>query len=185
MFYCKIDGETELRQLEEPHAQELFELVDGNRDHLRRWLPWVDAMQAAEDEKRFIADAGEWYRKNGTITAGIWHSGRLAGSIGLVGLDLANRNVKIGYWIGREYQGRGLATLACRAVVNTAFEDLGLKRVEIQAAAENYRSRAVPERLGFKLEGVSRQSTWLYDHFQDMAIYSVLSEEWPRQQALP
>ena len=69
-------------------------------------------------------------------------------------------------------------TASCRAVVQYAFNDMGLNRVVIRCATGNRRSRAIPERLGFTLEGVAKQSEWLYDHFVDLAIYSLLRSEW-------
>ena len=178
MFTHKIDEDTELRLLVEEHAQELFELTDCNRGHLRKWLPWVDATKTVDDSRQFILRSLEQYEKNGAVNAGIWHHGRLAGVISFVMTDLYNRNTWIGYWIGEQYQGKGLITGACRVMLATAFEEMVLNRVEIRAATGNSRSRAIPERLSFRLEGILRQSTWLDDHFQDMAVYSMLRNEW-------
>jgi len=178
MFTHKIDDNTELRLLEEEHAQELFELTDCSRDYLRKWLPWVDATKEVEDSRQFILKALEQYETTGAVNAGIWHQGRLAGVISFVMTDLYNRNTWIGYWLGEHYQGKGLMTAACRVMLATAFEEMGLNRVEIRAATDNDRSRAIPEGLGFRLDGILRQSTWLNDHFQDMAVYSLLRSEW-------
>ena len=178
MFTYKIDDDTELRLLEEQYAQELFDLTDSNRDQLRKWLPWVDATKAVDDSREFILKSLEQYEKNGAVNAGIWHHGRLAGVISFVMLDVYNRNTWLGYWLCEQYQGKGLVTAACRVMLATAFEDMGLNRVEIRAATENSRSRAIPERLGFRLEGILRESTWLHDHFHDMAVYSMLRSEW-------
>lgn len=65
-------------------------------------------------------------------------------------------------------------TASCRALINRAFGELDLHRVMILCATENRRSRAIPERLGFTLEGVAREAEWLYDHFVDLAIYGLL-----------
>ena len=178
MFTYKINDDTELRMLEEQHAQELFELTEGSREHLRKWLPWVDATTSVDVTKDFILKALEQYEKTGAVNAGIWYKGRLAGVISFVMTDLYNRNTWIGYWLGERYQGKGLMTAACRIMLATAFEEMGLNRVEIRAATENNRSRAIPEGLGFRLEGILRQSAWLNDHFQDMAVYSLLRQEW-------
>ena len=68
-------------------------------------------------------------------------------------------------------------TQSCRAVIGHAFTTLGLHRVVIRCAMENQRSRAIPERLGFALEGIERQSQWLYDHFVDLAVYALLQTD--------
>src|SRR3712207_8983550 len=53
-----------------------------------------------------------------------------------------------------------------------SFLELGLNRVSIACATENKKSCAIPERLGFRREGVQRQAEWLYDHFVDHVIRS-------------
>ncbi len=70
-------------------------------------------------------------------------------------------------------------TRACKAIIDHTFKDLGLHRVEIRCAAENFKSQAIPERLGFAREGVIRQAEWLYDHFEDHVVYGLLAPEWP------
>jgi ribosomal-protein-serine acetyltransferase len=48
----------------------------------------------------------------------------------------------------------------------------------MQCGVANVRSRAIPERLGFRLEGVRRQSHWITDQFVDHAVYGMLAPEW-------
>jgi ribosomal-protein-serine acetyltransferase len=50
--------------------------------------------------------------------------------------------------------------------------------VQINCNVENAKSRAIPERLGFKLEGIHRQVEFLHDRFGDWAVYAMLREEW-------
>ena len=70
-------------------------------------------------------------------------------------------------------------TRAVSALVDHAFSSLGLNRVEIRAAPENRRSRAIADRLGFQLEGTLRQAQRIGDQYLDNAVYSMLAEEWP------
>lgn len=69
-------------------------------------------------------------------------------------------------------------TEAVKVFVEHALVDLKLNRVEIRCAVENYKSRSIPERLGFTKEGLTRESEWLYDHYVDHVIYSMLASEW-------
>ena len=71
-------------------------------------------------------------------------------------------------------------TKACRAVVATAFEKYDLHRIEIRCATGNNKSCAIAKRLGFQYEGTLREAEWLYDHFVDLAVYSMLEQEWAR-----
>jgi ribosomal-protein-serine acetyltransferase len=68
-------------------------------------------------------------------------------------------------------------TECCRAFIAHAFETWKLNRITIECATENTRSRGVPERLGFKLEGVVRQSEWLHDRYVDHALYGLLKSD--------
>jgi ribosomal-protein-serine acetyltransferase len=183
VFSHKLSENTELRLLEERHAQELTDLTDRNREHLRAWLPWVDANRTVEDRKNFIRGALKQFAENNGFVAGIWHEGRLAGVISYVSIDWDNRTTEVGYWLGEEFQGQGLVTAACWALVDHAFEELGLNRVTIACATENKKSCAIPERLGFRREGVQRQAEWLYDHFVDHVVYAALASEWQTQRS--
>ena len=101
--------------------------------------------------------------------------------VGYHAIDWENRSTALGYWLGKGYQGKGLVTAACRALVEHAFGELDLNRVSIACATENKKSCAVPDRLGFRREGVVRQAEWLYDHFVDHAVYATLASEWRKR----
>jgi ribosomal-protein-serine acetyltransferase len=178
MFSYRIDDDTELKLLELHHAEELFNLINANREDLREWLPWVDGTQKEEDVKAFITSTRKQFCSNEGFTSGIFYKGSLGGVIGYNSANWKNRHIAIGYWLGKEFQGKGIMTRACRAFVNHAFVEYKLNRVEIRAAVQNVKSRAIPERLGFTHEGIIRQAGWLYDHFVDHAVYGMLAEEW-------
>ncbi|MGI9180386.1 MAG: GNAT family N-acetyltransferase [Longimicrobiaceae bacterium] len=178
MFTHRIDEHTELRLLEERHAALLYALIDRNREHLRQWLPWVDASRSADGQRDFIRGALQRFAANDGLNAAIWHRGELAGVIGLHAINWPNRSTSIGYWLAASFQGKGVMTAACRALIDHALGELGLNRVEIRCATGNRRSRAIPERLGFTQEGTLRQAEWLYDRYEDLVLYSMLASEW-------
>ncbi len=68
-------------------------------------------------------------------------------------------------------------TTCCRALIVHSFRVWKLNRVTIECATENTRSRAIPERLGFKLEGIIRGVEKLHDHYADHAFYGLLRSE--------
>src|SRR6267378_3375084 len=162
-----VDDDIELCLLEERHAQELFDLVDANRAHLRAWLPWVDYETSVEDSKAFIKSALRQFASNDGFQLGIRYRGQLAGLIGYHPINWSNRKVEIGYWLAESFQGRGLMTKACKTLITYAFDELGLNKVSVQCATGNSRSCAIPKRLGFTREGILRDAEWLYDHYVD------------------
>jgi ribosomal-protein-serine acetyltransferase len=177
-FTFRLNDDSEIGLLEEKHAVELFELTDRNRDYLREWLPWLDATKTSEDTRQFIKRSLEQFTRQGNFSLSIWFKGKLAGTIGYSKMDSANQKVSIGYWIGSEYQHKGLVTLASTAMIDYAFNDLGLNRLEILCAVNNKQSQAIPERLGFTQEGILRQAEKLYDQFVDLVVYGILTSEW-------
>lgn len=178
MFQRSLRDNSELRQLEKGHAPELFALTDCCRSYLREWLPWVDGTKEVKDTAAFIESAAQQFASNNGFQTGIWFRGKIAGCIGYHYVDWPNRKTSIGYWLGEEFQGRGLMTMACRALTDHALADLKLNRIEIGIATQNEKSRAIPQRLGFKEEGIRRQVEWLYDHFVDHMVYVMLADDW-------
>jgi ribosomal-protein-serine acetyltransferase len=178
MFRLIVDDEVDLRLLEERHAEALYALTDQNRQQLRRWLVWVDRTNSPADSAAFIRNGLYQFSNSDGFQAGIWFKDQLAGGIGFHYWDWNNRKTEIGYWLGATFQGQGVMTRACRAMVDYAFGELGLNRVQIRCARDNARSRAIPLRLGFTEEGALRQAEWLIDHFEDQIVYGILAEEW-------
>lgn len=178
MFVFKVDHEIELRLLEERHAEAIFALVDANRGHLRQWLPWVDAEVSPKEVRDYIRKMREKFAAGTGLVTGVWFQGRLVGAIGFVNLELESRWAEIGYWLDAQAQGQGIITRSCRALINYAFDDLQLNRIVIRCAEGNLKSRAIPEKLGFQLEGQLRQMIWLYDRFWDAMMYGMLADEW-------
>jgi len=163
-----------LKLLEERHAEELFPLIDQSRESLREWLPWVDGTKTVDDSKDFIRAGLKQFSDNNGFQAGIWHHGKLAGVIGLHHIDWSNQATSIGYWLSREFEGKGLMTETCRAVIDYCFHELKLNRIEIRVATGNHKSLAIPERLGFQKEGCLRSSEKLYDKYVDHNVFSLI-----------
>ena len=178
MFKYAVNNDVSLKLLESRHAEELFSLTDRNREYLREWLPWIDGTTKVESTRDFISSSRLSFAENRGLNLGIFYKDQIAGCIGLHEIDRGNRKTSIGYWLGAEYQGKGIMTSSCRVLIDYAFNDLLLNRVEIRAAVTNSRSRSIPERLGFVNEGIVRQAEWLYDHYVDHVIYGMLRDEW-------
>lgn len=178
MLSLKIDDETELRLIEPRHAEALNALVERNLEHLREWSAWLKRERSIENTRDFIKRNMARMSEDGGYALAIWHRGEMAGQVEYNYLDWVNRTTEMGYWLGASFQGRGLVTRSCRALIEHAFGELKLNRVEMRCAVENRRSRRVPERLGFRQEGVLVQAEWMHDHFHDLVVYAVLAAEW-------
>jgi RimJ/RimL family protein N-acetyltransferase len=114
---------------------------------------------------------------------GIVVDGELAGGAGL-SWDPHRVAGEIGYWVRVSFEGRGLVTLAARELTRLAFEHVGVNRVVIRAGVGNVRSRKVPERLAYALEGVERGSGRGLGGYYDMTVYAMLADEWRERRGL-
>jgi len=171
-----VGDDIGLRLLEEADAQALQVLIEANRDRLARWLPWAEA-QGFEETLEFVRKTRSQAQENNGFQAAIVLDGEIVGVAGYPDVDWANRSTRIGYWLDEVHQGRGIATAAVRVLVDHALSVWRLNRVEIHAAAENRRSRAIPERLGFREEGTLRQAQSVGGRYLDHVVYSMLATD--------
>ncbi len=180
MLRLELPGGYALRLLEESDADELFAVIDANREQLATWMPWARRDRAPEDTLPFIRATRRQIADNdGLQTTIVDPGGAIVGMVGMHRVDWANGRTSVGYWLARDAQGRGVMTEAVRAYVDYAFATLGLHRVVIEAAVENARSRAIPERLGFREEGVLREVERVGERMLDHVVYAVLAADWP------
>jgi ribosomal-protein-serine acetyltransferase len=178
----EIDDETHLRSLILEDAQDLFALVDANRPYLRRWLNWVDTTISVNDIRGFIQNALDQAANDCGPVCCITDASTLVGICGFKPIDKTTRSTELGYWLAESVAGRGIMTHCVSALIGYAFRELQVNRIELRAAEENSRSRAVAQRLGFTQEGVLRDSEWLNDHYVNQTVYSLLKREWDSEQ---
>lgn len=183
MLSPKLDA-LGVRPLEAADAAELYAVVEANRDHLARWMPWAAGQDLAATEK-FLAEAEAQIARNDGFQAAIAPKGRIIGVVGFHSIDWTNRNTSIGYWLAEHAQGNGTMTTVIRALVDHAFAEWDLHRIEIHCAPANHRSRAIPQRLGFREEAVLREAELVGGRWLDSVVYGLLESEWGRERGSP
>lgn len=159
-------------------ASLLFALTERNRPYLQRWLPWVPTVRTPADSENFILTSHKKWQDQTGLELGIWYKNELTGCIGLHELNRDQSRTVIGYWLGAEFQGHGIMTAAVSALTTYCFEVQNFDRVEISAAPENTKSRAIPERLGFVQEGIIHQPELINGEYQDSVGYRMLKKDW-------
>ncbi|MDV3103726.1 GNAT family N-acetyltransferase [Thermococcus waiotapuensis] len=126
-------------------------------------LEWYETIRRNREKEKVFA----------IITSGEW---RLAGVIGLHGIDFMNRNAEVGYIIGPEHWGRGYASEAVKLILEYAFNWLNLIKVYARVFEPNVASIRVLEKNGFKLAGRLRKHQFIPEEgFVDVLIYEKLS----------
>jgi ribosomal-protein-serine acetyltransferase len=140
-------GEVTLRRFRETDVAALHQVVQESLEHLRPWMAWVAdgySLSAAAD---FVAGAQDDWASGAAYNYGIYVQGRLAGAASLMA-RIGPGGLEIGYWLHPAYVGRGAATRTASLLATEAFR-VGVQRVEIVTDVANFRSAAVPRRLGF------------------------------------
>ncbi|KAB7666872.1 GNAT family N-acetyltransferase [Bacillus sp. B1-b2] len=178
MFNIFVDPHIKLRLLETTDANELFLLVDNNRQYLREWLPWVDQIYSPYQYQNIIPMWQQLFTDRTELNAGIYFHNRLVGMISIQQIEWANRKASIGYYLAEDAQGNGIMAKSVAAILNYAFYYLKLNRMEILCGVKNHKSQAIPEKLLFQKEGMIRDGEFLYDHYHDLYSYSMLAREW-------
>lgn len=102
----------------------------------------------------------------------------LVGLIHLWGARPQDRCATLGIALAREHIGRGYGTDATRVIANYAFREMGLHRIQLQAASFNRSGIRAYEKAGFVEEGRRRAAIWHDGRWYDEVLMSLLDGEW-------
>ncbi|WP_295829150.1 GNAT family protein [uncultured Microbacterium sp.] len=116
--------------------------------------------------------------ERGGVVLVIETDGAVIGDLVLFHLDPEAGSAEIGWVLSPAASGRGLATEAVRALIDTAFDVYGLRRLVAQIDADNVRSAALAERLGMRREAHFVENAWFKGRWSDLLVYAVLDREW-------
>lgn len=181
----QIDApDIDLQLLDHHHATMMYATIHRDRKYLRQWQNWPDYMRTLDDVRDLIKYSRQKHEADNGLDFAIMVKGHFAGKIGLTFIDWHFRTTEIGYWVSTQHQGHGVITRSTQALLKYVFEQLVLRRVNIRCAEGNLRSRAIPERLGFRFEGELSTKTWLHSKQIQEVMYSMSINRWYKQQSL-
>ncbi len=167
-----VNQSIQLEVLQESHAVGLFQLIDQNRSYLQQWLSFPPHILCVDDARQFIVGSRARMAMNSEVAFVVVSNSQIIGRFGVYKIDLYNKMGEIGYWLGEEWQGKGIATLCSQFIIDQCFTNWNLNRIEIRCAEKNVKSQGIPERLHFKKEGILMQAEYLHDRFQDLLLYA-------------
>jgi ribosomal-protein-serine acetyltransferase len=159
------------------HAAALAALVQQNLVHLHAYLPAVAELASLEAATDYLYAAEEWAAQGDVLEWYLFSGATLCGSIRVKDIETCDHKAKIGYFLGKEFEGKGIMTASLRLILDYCFNVLQLNRIELRCAVTNTPSMAVARRLGFTLEGVLRQDECLHGVFVDQQVYGLLRAE--------
>ncbi len=178
MLSLKVDNEIKLGTYTQENAEEVFNLVMKNYDHLYQWSPWLDKNYSLKRAKEFVKTCAKQIEEKTSIPLCIKLNGEIVGGTGFNSFNWDYKTTEIGYWLAKKYTGQGIVTRASRRLLDYAFDQLELNRVVMKCVPTNQKSRKIPESLGFTNEGIERQGGFHHGEFVDFVIYSILANEW-------
>jgi len=139
-----------------------------------------DFHTSIQPTREFLASVIEGYAEGhpGPWGAENRQTKRVIGAIGLRRWSRENASAELGFALKRASWNQGFASEMVRAVIDFGFQRMALNRLCAGTMTANSASRHVLEKAGMKFEGVLRQVEYFKNGFQDVALYSMLREEW-------
>ena len=176
-----VEDEVTLRPWSDDDAGALVRRI--NDPEVALYLDLVPQPYTRADARTWFELCAEGWRTGASATFAI-HVDGVEGPVGGIGVrflsELDEGGAEVGYWVGAEVRGRGIATKATRAVTRWAFDAVPeLARMQLRADAQNVASNRVAEKAGFTREGVLRAQRFNVRMGKrvDFVMWSLLREE--------
>lgn len=154
----------------------VHEAINASREELQAWLPFARHKQSLDETEANVREAHAEFLTRKDLRFHIFNkeTGEFIGSTGLHRMNWSVPKFEIGYWIDTRQSGNGYIAEAVDALTDFAFDVLQARRVEIRCDEKNSKSRAIPEKLGFHLEGTLRHDDVSVDgkELRNTCIYS-------------
>ena len=180
---CPFELTTERLVIRSPaiaDGQHLREAIAESIEALKPWMPWAEHVPTLAEAEDNCSRAAQDFKdgKDYRLHLFLKESGVFIGGSGLHNADWSVPKFEIGYWVRQSYSGHGYVTEAVGEITRFALDELGAKRVEIRASTRNVKSWRIPERLGFTLEGILRNSARHLDgSLRDTKLYAKIGKE--------
>jgi ribosomal-protein-alanine N-acetyltransferase len=157
---------TSIRHLTSEDAGELAALLVANREFLAPFEPDRDERFYTAEGQRERIESGE------QLAFAILDGSRIAGMVALSHIARGPfQSANLGYWVAQDLNDRGLATKAVAEVIEIAFGDLGLHRLEAGTQVDNLASRRVLEKNGFEPIGIARSYLLIAGEWRDHLLF--------------
>lgn len=161
-----------LRPFRETDIPQLAKIANNKKiyDNVRDMFPHPYAEENAE---KFINGFANSHEKQRIFA--IEYEGKLAGAMGIHPRDdIYRKSGEIGYWLGEEFWGKGIATAGVKLLLPYAWKELDLVRIFAGVFAYNKGSARVLEKCGFELEGILKKAVFKNGEIYDEHHYAIV-----------
>ncbi|MDF7626770.1 GNAT family protein [Lactobacillaceae bacterium L1_55_11] len=153
----------------------VFAVIDQDREHLGKFLPWAKRTKAPQVSIDHIAKVVGASPAGLDLLYVIYQGPAPIGMIEIQSLDLNNHRAEIGYWLSSSHEHRGIMTTAVKALCHYAFDTMGLHQMRIFAEVENLPSNNVIKRSGFTFLATHPDYLYRDGAYRDMNEYYLIA----------
>ncbi len=156
------------------------EAVLESQNELKEFMPWAVDIPNEEEYETLIREGHLRFleRKDLWMLLFLKGTNTVVGSSGFHRINWSVPRFEIGYWARTSFTRQGYITESTKALNEFAFDVLGAKRVQIRCDVLNKRSAAIPQRLGFTLEGILKHDSrnHLTNDLRDTMVFAKTRE---------
>ncbi|WP_242271232.1 GNAT family N-acetyltransferase [Bacillus cereus group sp. BfR-BA-01310] len=157
----------------------VHQAIKDSINELKQWLFLFQSIPTVEETEILLRNAHIDFLKRESFRYLIYHkeTNDFVGTASLHGINWSISKCEIGYWINTQFSGNGYMTETVSALTNLGFQSFKFRRIEIRCECTNTKSRTIPEKLGFELEGILRNEDLSADGKQltDTCIYAKIN----------
>jgi RimJ/RimL family protein N-acetyltransferase len=169
-----------LRQLKKTDDKSLFKYANDRLVSQYTLVPYPYTLAMAQD---FIKDTAKKIKAGVSFDLGIVAEDNNE-VVGMVAIRIKDNKAgvgEIGYWLGRKFWGKGIASEAAAMILKFAFQDLKLKKVYGKVMRPNTASVKILGKNNFMLEGMLRQHEYKMGKIHDVLLFGLLKEEYKKK----
>jgi [ribosomal protein S5]-alanine N-acetyltransferase len=171
-------GSVSLRRLNRFDFRRLNFLLLTERDWLEPWEATVPGPRRPIDVKWLVRSLISQSKQGSAEAFVIEFDSEVVGQLNVANILYGSvSSATVGYWISKEYAGRGITPTAVALAIDYLINDLGLHRVEIDIRPENKPSLRVVEKLGLRHEGTKKRYIHINGRWCDHEIFAITQEE--------
>ena len=158
-------------------AKILADLICENREFLAPWEPTRDEVYfTVPGQQAIVETVLEQYGRGYTVPHAILVDGQVVGRITLNEIVRGPaQSCHVGYWVAPAFNGRGVASAALAQMIELAFVQLGLHRLQAGTLVHNVGSQRVLQRNGFVKFGLSPRYLKIAGEWQDHMLFQLLA----------
>ncbi|MFJ8526891.1 GNAT family N-acetyltransferase [Bacillus sp. NPDC094106] len=175
-----VNDRAMLRLMHVNDVESLFSIVEGNKEI---WTYLIAKMDSYQDMERYVQAAIKGFEGGTDLPFVVvdQKTNRIVGSTRLYSISKENKTVELGQtWYHPSVQRTSINTECKYMLLQYAFEELHMLRVQIKTDLRNEKAQRAIERLGAVKEGILRNERQLPNGYvRDAVVYSMIASEWP------